>query len=97
MLFNKQIVPSSFCASSLPVFARSVCTHTHAQTYGVKTTVNNLEVVQNSEVVWLAVKPHAVGRVLSEISPAIRTNHHLIVSAAAGIPVKTLEKVSIIL
>lgn len=42
----------------------------------------------------MAVKPHAVTRVLKEVAPVIRTDYHVIVSAAAGIPIKTLEKVS---
>ena len=56
-------------------------------------TGSNVEVMQQSQIVWLAVKPHAISRVLSEIAPVFRTDHHFLVSAAAGIPIKTLEKV----
>ena len=54
---------------------------------------SNREVVEQSKVVWLAVKPHAIARVLSEVAPVIRPDYHVVVSAAAGIPIKTLEKV----
>lgn len=57
-------------------------------------TANNREVVEKSQIVWLAVKPHAISKVLMEIAPIIRPDYHLVVSAAAGIPIKTLEKVS---
>lgn len=50
--------------------------------------------VEQCQVIWLAVKPHSIARVLSEVAPAIRTDHHLVVSTAAGIPIKTLEKVN---
>lgn len=56
---------------------------------------SNTEVVEKSQIVWLTVKPHAISKVLTEISPVIRPDYHLVVSAAAGIPIKTLEKVSI--
>ena len=55
---------------------------------------SNAEVVEKSQIVWLTVKPHAISKVLTEISPVIRPDYHLVVSAAAGIPLKTLEKVS---
>ena len=56
-------------------------------------TASNQEVVEKSQIVWLTVKPHTVSRILTEVSPFIRTDYHIIVSAAAGIPIKTLEKV----
>ena len=72
--------------------------HTHMyipnkQEHGIGVTTNNLEVVEKSQVVWLAVKPHAIGRVLREVSPVVRPDQ-LILSTAAGIPLKELEKVS---
>ena len=66
----------------------------YPQGHGVKVTGNNRDVVERSQVIWVAVKPHAISRVLSEVAPAIRTDHHLVISTAAGIPIKTLEKVS---
>ena len=63
------------------------------QSQGIPVTANNREVVEKSQVVWLTVKPHAVSRVLEEVAPVIRPDHHLMVSAVAGIPIKTLEKV----
>ena len=62
------------------------------QKCGVSGTVNNDEVVSRSQVVWLTVKPHAIGRVLREVAPVIKKDH-IIVSAAAGVTIKTLEKV----
>lgn len=68
-------------------------THTHpTQEYGINVTTNNVEVVEKSQVVWLAVKPHAIGRVLREVTPVVRPDQ-LILSTAAGIPLKELEKV----
>jgi hypothetical protein len=63
------------------------------QAHGVNVAKCNREVVEQSKVVWLTVKPHAIASVLSEIAPVIQPDHHVVVSAAAGIPIKTLEKV----
>lgn len=41
---------------------------------------------------WVTVKPHAVGRVLREVAPFVKKDH-IIVSAAAGVTIKALEKV----
>ena len=55
-------------------------------------TTNNSEVVEKSQIVWLAVKPHAIGRVLKEVTPVVRPDQ-LIISIAAGIPIREIEKV----
>lgn len=70
----------------------SMHTFLYQQQYGVTVTANNLEVVEKSQIVWLAVKPHAIGRVLREVTPVVRPDQ-LIISTAAGIPIKEVEKV----
>ena len=62
------------------------------QQYGVNVTTNNMEVVERSQIIWLAVKPHAIGRVLREVTPVVRPDQ-MIISTAAGIPIKEIEKV----
>jgi pyrroline-5-carboxylate reductase len=54
------------------------------KTYGAKTTSNNKEVVRQSAIVMLAVKPQNMDEVTSEVAPFI-TGEKLIVSIAAGI------------
>lgn len=55
-------------------------------------TSNNLDVVNNSDVVWVAVKPHIVPAVLREVSPAVRKDQ-LFISVAAGTTLISLAKV----
>ncbi|MBI4008345.1 MAG: pyrroline-5-carboxylate reductase [Planctomycetes bacterium] len=57
---------------------------------GIKTTQNNKEIVQNADLIILAVKPNTVGGVLKELKDSI-TKKHLIVSIAAGIPIAFIE------
>lgn len=54
------------------------------KTYGAKTTSDNTEVVKQSAIVILAVKPQNMDDVTSEIAPFI-TGEKLVVSIAAGI------------
>jgi pyrroline-5-carboxylate reductase len=54
------------------------------KTYGAKTTSDNKEVVRQSAIILLAVKPQNMDDVTSEIAPFI-TGEKLVVSIAAGI------------
>jgi pyrroline-5-carboxylate reductase len=56
---------------------------------GVPTFDSNAEVVKNSDVVVLAVKPQVIAPVLAELRPLI-TPDHLVVSVAAGVSLATL-------
>ncbi|XP_010184279.1 PREDICTED: pyrroline-5-carboxylate reductase 3, partial [Mesitornis unicolor] len=58
---------------------------------GCRTTRCNVEVLQESTLVFLATKPHVLPGVLQEICPAVGP-HHVIVSLAAGISLQTLQQ-----
>ncbi|RXN02198.1 Pyrroline-5-carboxylate reductase 1, mitochondrial [Acipenser ruthenus] len=58
---------------------------------GVNFTTSNKETVKNSDVLFLAVKPHIIPFVLDEIGPDIE-NRHLVVSCAAGVTIQSIEK-----
>lgn len=62
------------------------------QELGVAVTHSNTEVVCDSDLVFITVKPHLVPPVLSQISPHI-TDRHVVVSVAAGVTIATLEEV----
>ncbi|KAK3087220.1 hypothetical protein FSP39_003266 [Pinctada imbricata] len=59
--------------------------------FGVNTTSDNKEVVKNSNLIVLAVKPNIVAPVLQEVSE-VMTRDKLIVSIAAGVTLNTLEQ-----
>lgn len=60
-------------------------------TYQVRTTPVNAEAIGASDTIVIAVKPQVIGPVLEDIRPHV-AKRHLIISIAAGIPTKTLEK-----
>ncbi len=59
--------------------------------YGVKTSLKNLDVVSNSDVIFLAVKPQVLSAVLKEISEAV-SPAQIVVSMAAGYPIRKIEE-----
>lgn len=61
------------------------------ENFGVQTTNDNSEVVKQSEIILLAVKPFVLKDVLTEIKPFI-TEKHTVLSIAAGISIDTIEE-----
>ncbi len=57
--------------------------------YHVKTTLNNTEVVEKSEVIIYATKPQILAEVLKETAQALNTSK-LIISMAAGVPLAAI-------
>ncbi|HLL53074.1 MAG TPA: pyrroline-5-carboxylate reductase [Myxococcaceae bacterium] len=57
----------------------------------IRVTTDNVAAAQEAEIVVLAVKPQAMGKLLSQIAPVIDV-HKLIISVAAGVPIAALER-----
>ena len=64
---------------------------------GCQTTLVNKEVVEFSDIVFLAVKPHLIVSVIKEVISFIDPSKHLIVSVAAAITTEVIEVVIIII
>ena len=58
--------------------------------YGVKTTSRNTEVVKQSEIIILSVKPQIMKQVVGEIAKYLDFSK-LIISIAAGVPLDAIE------
>jgi pyrroline-5-carboxylate reductase len=58
--------------------------------YGVKSTSHNMEVVKQSDIVILAVKPQIMKQVVEEIAKYLDLSK-LIISIAAGVPLDAIE------
>lgn len=53
---------------------------------------NNLEILKNARTILLCVKPKDIPGLLNQVSSCVHKDH-LIVSLAAGIQIKNIEKV----
>ena len=58
--------------------------------HGIRTTMDNHQLLRESDVVVLAVKPQVIDRVLTEVGGDVRPDQ-LVISVAAGVPVEALE------
>ncbi|XP_061681284.1 pyrroline-5-carboxylate reductase 3 isoform X4 [Syngnathoides biaculeatus] len=88
----KGILSGSVLPTNVKVSAPSPRNLGRFQELNISTSHSNTEVVCHSDVIFVAVKPHIVPTVLSEISQHV-TNRHTIVSVAAGVTLATLEEV----
>lgn len=59
--------------------------------YGVAVTESNADAAGQADAVLLAVKPQQMAEAAREIAPAIRGRAPLVISIAAGIPVRSLH------
>jgi pyrroline-5-carboxylate reductase len=60
------------------------------ETYGVKGTSHNIEVVKHSDILILAVKPQIMKEVVHEVTKYLDLSK-LIISIAAGVPLDAIE------
>jgi pyrroline-5-carboxylate reductase len=58
--------------------------------FGVRTTMDNHQLLRESDVVVLAVKPQVIDKVLTQIGGEVRADQ-LVISVAAGVPIEALE------
>src|SRR5262245_13171687 len=58
---------------------------------GLPAGADNLAVVESCDVLLLAVKPQSMAGLLAEVRPAVSARH-LVVSIAAGVPLKRLAE-----
>jgi pyrroline-5-carboxylate reductase len=59
--------------------------------FGIKVTDDNKEVVKNSDVIFLAVKPQVMDKVLENVKDDV--DDQIFVSIAAGVQIKQIENV----
>jgi pyrroline-5-carboxylate reductase len=58
---------------------------------GIKVTSDNVQAVQNSEIIILAIKPKKVAGILKEIAPYLESDKHILVSVVTGLSVKDMQ------
>ena len=66
------------------------CEHLR-ETYGIATSQDNSRAVEDSQVIFLAVKPQIVPALLASVAPDVGRDK-LVVSIAAGVPLSTLQE-----
>ena len=62
------------------------------ESFGLEESRNNRALVRDSAIVLIAVKPQVIREVLEDVKDEIRTGH-LVISIAAGIPIKIIHSI----
>lgn len=57
---------------------------------GVQTTRDNLKAVRSSQIIIIAVEPGQIDALLKEISPALKEDHHTIISVVTGVSIEQI-------
>ena len=78
---NDNIIVSDLVAERCKLLSKEI---------GIKTTQNNKDVTSFADVLILAVKPQIMSDVLNNLKNDI-THRHLVISIAAGIPIRFIE------
>ncbi|XP_041962914.1 pyrroline-5-carboxylate reductase 3 [Alosa sapidissima] len=77
--------------ANVTVSAPSANNFARFQEMGVHLVHSNVDTVSGTQLVFLAVKPHLIRTVVTEVLPHL-TERHTIVSVAAGVTLETLEQ-----
>jgi len=86
----KGFLGSGFPAKDILVSDKDEARLRHLAREGVRAVSDNLELVKGADAIFVAVKPGDVRRTLDEIKGLIGSK--LIVSVAAGVPIRKLEE-----
>lgn len=60
--------------------------------FGICVTADNSSAAKNADIIFLCVKPAQIDSILDEISPVVSSPEKLVVSIAAGIDIRSIEK-----
>ncbi len=64
----------------------------YTRKYGIRSTSSNTELVENSDIIVVAVKPWDVEAVLEEVAPALEGTDKAVASVAAGVTISTISE-----
>jgi pyrroline-5-carboxylate reductase len=85
-LLHAKVPPSDIIVSDVKTERLAMLSEAH----GVKTTIDNHELVKSCDVIVLSVKPQVIDKVLGAIANDVKPSH-LVVSVAAGVPISAME------
>lgn len=84
------LLSENFKATKLIITRPKTELLTDFKSQGVAVTSNNIEAVQNSEIIIIAVKPYKIESVLNEVSPYISSDH-LIISVVSDFSIDAIN------
>jgi pyrroline-5-carboxylate reductase len=86
LLSNPNITPEN-----ITVTRRNLPQIQHLAAKGIQLTSDNVKAVQNSKLIVLAVKPYNLEAICDEIKSSLKSDNHIVVSAASGTSISELK------
>ena len=84
------LLSENFKASYLTITRHKIELLSDFKNQGVNVSSNNIDAVQTSQIIIIAVKPYKIQSVLKEVSPFI-TKEHLIISVVSDFTIETIN------
>jgi pyrroline-5-carboxylate reductase len=88
------LVSSDFTkGENITVTRRKIHLIEHLKNKGINTSNNNIDAVESSDIIIVAVKPYQILKVISEISSSLSDKKHIIISVVTGVSIKEIKEV----
>ena len=85
-LLKEGTIPNNIVATK-----RNLDSILHLKETGVSITTDNIQAVQNSEIIIVALKPYKIIEVLDELKAYFNPEKHIVVSLATGISIEQIK------
>lgn len=88
------LVSSEFTkGENITVTRRKIHLIEHLKDKGINVTNDNIDAINSSEIIILAVKPYQVLNLISSISSVLIQKKHIIISAVTGVSINEINKI----
>jgi pyrroline-5-carboxylate reductase len=84
----------SIPAQNITATRRNIDELANMKEYGIKLTSDNIQAINGSDLIIIAVKPYNIVSVLEELKDHFNPDRHLLISVTAGVTIKKIQEVT---
>ncbi len=92
-ILNGLLAEPAVNPANIIVTRRNIGALDHLQETGIKITDNNVQAINESELIIVALKPYNILEVIGELNPQISAEKHILVSLATGISIEQIQSI----
>jgi pyrroline-5-carboxylate reductase len=92
-LFQGLLKDNKIPAGNITVTRRNIQELAHLKESGVRLTSDNIEAINQSELIVIAVKPYNIVSILEEIADHLDSDKHILISVTAGVTIAQIQDV----
>lgn len=90
-ILNGLLADPNIDPKNITVTKRRTASLNHLAETGIHITSDNIEAVQQSELLIVALKPYKIVEILKELKGVLKENQHIIASLATGISIQQIQ------